>query len=207
MCYGIHPLSFIQALPTFPKNNNKTIALSRCIDCSVLTTWSQLFSGTRSTLISIVVLRSDLIYHLNPLSYFCKLATMHESKVRRCREWCLDKLCAHGSVILCLLPERVHTLLLLCTRRNKHLYHTKAVLTHRRHISTTLFMFCWWHCNLLLMTSQYSHTLDINSIHGHIHSRSCRKLIHIGLFLIHFMNVTTKSCAHVVINFLSLKNK
>ena len=62
-----------------------------------------------------------------------------------------------------------------------------TIFSHRPHVSLARFSFCWWHHNRLLMTSQWPHncdrimwivisnSLDINFIHGDIHSRLCKK--------------------------------
>ena len=63
-----------------------------------------------------------------------------------------------------------------------------TILTHRPSVPLTRFSFCWWRHNRLLMTPQWpdicdaitwmvmSNSLDIDFIHGDIHSRSCKKI-------------------------------
>ena len=66
--------------------------------------------------------------------------------------------------------------------------------THRPRVSLAGFSFCWWRYNRLLMTSQWpdncdaitwtviSNSLDIDFIHGDIHSRSCKKNVFRQIF-------------------------
>ena len=66
-----------------------------------------------------------------------------------------------------------------------------TIVTHRPRVSLARFSFCWWRHNRLLLTSQWpdncdaitwvliSSSLDIDFIHGDIHSRSCKKLYHL----------------------------
>ena len=52
-------------------------------------------------------------------------------------------------------PMRVKNIILFLTRYNKPIHGDKQmILTHQLCASLILFMFCWWHHNLLLMTSQ-----------------------------------------------------
>ena len=82
-------------------------------------------------------------------------------------------------------------IILFLRRHNKSINDDKStIFTHSPRVSFVWFLFCWWHHNRLLMTSQWPHNcdritwvvifnlLDINFIHSDIHSRSCRKTIH-----------------------------
>ena len=83
---------------------------------------------------------------------------------------------------------RVHTLFyFLHDVTNPQMTIKITIFSHRPHVSLARFSFCWWHHNRLLMTSQWPHncdtimwivisnSLDINFIHGDIHSRLCKK--------------------------------
>ena len=60
------------------------------------------------------------------------------------------------------------------------------------HLLVSLVAFCWWRHNRLLMTSQWPdncdtstwqvicYSLDVNFIHGDIHSRSCKRYIDVA---------------------------
>ena len=87
------------------------------------------------------------------------------------------------------LDTRIHTLFyFLHDINNPYMMIKTTIFTHRPHVSLTLFSFCWWCHNPLLMTSQWpdncdaitwiviSNSLDIDFIHRDIHSRSCKKV-------------------------------
>ena len=64
---------------------------------------------------------------------------------------------------------------------------TMTIFIHHPHVSLVCFLFCWWHHNRLLMTSQWlencdaitwivtSNELDIDFIHNDIHGWSYKK--------------------------------
>ena len=83
---------------------------------------------------------------------------------------------------------RVHTLFyFLHDITNSWITIKVTIFSHCPCASLAWFSFCWWHHNLLLMTSQLSdncdaimwimtsNSLGIDFIHGNIHGRSCKK--------------------------------
>ena len=57
--------------------------------------------------------------------------------------------------------ESTYIIILFLTRHNKYIMTIKTtIFTHCIHVSLTQFLFCWWHHNRLLMTSQWPDNCD-----------------------------------------------